>query len=205
MRHPWEGAGKYVGPRRPTSSRAYGVIGDPDTLASMDDGAGALGPEAVPARSLEAGGRRFTVDRATESDVSDLVALLADDVLGAGREVHGLDPYLLAFREIADDPHQYLAAVRDVDGRLVGTMQLTLIPGLARGGAKRLHIEAVRLASDTRGTGLGTALFEWAHAFGRLHGATLAQLTSDKTRSNALRFYGRLGYQASHEGFKRPL
>ncbi len=156
-------------------------------------------------RSLEAGGRRFTVDRATESDVSDLVTLLADDVLGAGREVHGLDPYLAAFREIARDPHQYLAAVRDLDGGLVGTMQLTLIPGLARGGAKRLQIEAVRLASGTRGTGLGTALFEWAHAFGRLHGATLAQLTSDKTRIDAHRLYDRLGYEASHEGFKRPL
>ena len=155
--------------------------------------------------SLEVGGRRFTIDRATESDVPDLVALLADDVLGAGREMHGLDPYLAAFREIDSDPHQYLAAVRDVDGGLVGTMQLTLIPGLARGGAKRLQIEAVRLTSNTRGTGLGTALFAWAHAFGHQHGATLAQLTSDKARIDAHRFYARLDYQASHEGFKRPL
>jgi GNAT superfamily N-acetyltransferase len=95
--------------------------------------------------------------------------------------------------------------VSDHDGVLVGTMQLTLIPGLSRGGTKRLQIEAVRLASDTRGTGLGTALFEWAHAFGKQHGATIAQLTTDKRRVDAHRFYERLGYQASHEGLKRDI
>ena len=156
-------------------------------------------------QALEAGGRRFTVDRAAESDLPELMGLLADDVLGAGRESQVIDPYLAAFREIDSDPRQYLAAVRDADGRLVGTMQLTLIPGLARGGAKRLHVEAVRLAPSTRGVGLGTVLFEWAHAYGRQYGATLAQLTSDKTRVDAHRFYDNLGYQASHEGFKRPL
>lgn len=155
--------------------------------------------------SLEAGGRRLTIDRATEADVPDLVALLADDVLGAGREVAELAPYRAAFRDIESDPHQYLAVVRDLDGNIVGTMQLTLIPGLARGGAKRLQIEAVRLDPKVRGTGLGSALFEWAHAYGRRHGATLAQLTSDKTRVDAHRFYDQLGYKASHEGFKRYL
>ena len=84
-------------------------------------------------------------------------------------------------------------------------MQLTLLPCLARGGAKRLHIEAVRLSSSTRGSGLGTALFEWAHEYGRQHGAVVAQLTSDKSRSDAHRLYARLGYTASHEGFKRSL
>ena len=154
---------------------------------------------------LEAAGRQFTIERATESDVPRLVALLADDVLGAHREAHALDTYLAAFREIDSDPHQYLAAVSDHDGVLVGTMQLTLIPGLSRGGTKRLQIEAVRLASDTRGTGLGTALLEWAHAFGKQHGATIAQLTTDKRRVDAHRFYERLGYQASHEGLKRDI
>ena len=155
--------------------------------------------------SLEVDGRRFTIQRATESDVPGLVALLADDVLGADRELPGLEAYLTAFREIDADPHQYLAAVSDVDGGLVGTMQLTLIPGLARGGSKRLQIEAVRLARTTRGSGLGAALFEWAHTYGERHGASLAQLTSDKARIDAHRFYDRLGYRASHEGFKRPL
>ncbi|MFC7358813.1 GNAT family N-acetyltransferase [Nocardioides astragali] len=154
---------------------------------------------------LNAAGSQFTVERATESDVPSLVALLADDVIGADREARALDTYLAAFQEIDSDPHQYLASVRDKDGVLVGTMQLTLIAGLSRGGTKRLQIEAVRLASDTRGTGLGTALFEWAHAFGRQHGATIAQLTTDKRRVDAHRFYERLGYEASHEGLKRHI
>lgn len=153
---------------------------------------------------LHAGGRRFTVGRATEQDVPGLVALLADDVLGAGREVADLAPYVAAFREIDDDPHHYLAAVR-ADGELVATAQLTLLPGLSRGGAKRLQIEAVRVGSGARGTGLGTALVAWAHDHGRRHGATLAQLTSDKSRTDAHRFYAELGYEASHEGFKRPI
>lgn len=133
------------------------------------------------------------------------MALLADDVLGAERESSDLEPYLAAFHQIDRDPQQLLVAVRDAHGRVVGTMQLTLIPGLSRGGATRLQIEAVRLSSDVRGTGLGTALFAWAHDYGRRHGATLAQLTSDRSRTDALRFYERLGYAASHEGLKLPL
>ena len=156
-------------------------------------------------QSLDLDGRRYTIARATESDIPALVGLLADDALGALRETSDLDHYRVAFREIDRDPQQLLVAVRDADGVVVGTMQLTLIPGLARGGTTRLQIEAVRLASDTRGTGLGTALFEWAHRYGHRHGATLAQLTSDKTRTDAHRFYDGLGYEASHEGFKRPL
>jgi GNAT superfamily N-acetyltransferase len=154
---------------------------------------------------LELGGRRYIVARARESDVPALAALLADDVLGAQRESTDVEPYLRAFQEIDRDPNQLLVAVRDADDNLVGTMQLTLIPGLARAGAKRLQIEGVRLASTARGTGLGTALFDWAHEYGQRHGAALSQLTTDKTRSDAHRFYGRVGYRASHEGYKRPL
>ncbi|HEY6932249.1 MAG TPA: GNAT family N-acetyltransferase [Marmoricola sp.] len=134
-----------------------------------------------------------------------MAALLADDALGARRESSDLEPYLMAFREIDRDPNQLLVAVRDPHDNLVGTMQLTLIPGLARAGSKRLQIEGVRLAAATRGSGLGTALFEWAHRYGQRHGAVLAQLTTDKTRTDAHRFYDRLGYRASHEGYKRPL
>ena len=155
--------------------------------------------------SLEAGGRRFAVHRATQSDLAELVTLLADDVLGANRELDGPDRYAAAFRDIDSDPHQYLVVVRDADDGFVGTMQLTLIPGLARGGAKRLHREAVRLTPGIRGAGLGTALFARAHGYGRAHGATLAQLTSDKARLDARRFYDRLDYKASHEGYKRAL
>jgi GNAT superfamily N-acetyltransferase len=149
--------------------------------------------------------RRFDVAPATAADIPALVALLSDDVLGATRESTDLAPYLAAFREIDEDPRHLLAVVRDEEGAVVGTMQLTLIPGLARAGAKRLHIEAVRLARSVRGTGLGSALFEWAHEHGRRHGASLAQLTSDKARAEAHRFYERLGYAPSHQGFKRPL
>lgn len=154
---------------------------------------------------IEAGGERFTVARARRDDVVALVALLGDDVLGATRESTDLGPYLVAFDEIAADPHQFLAVVRDGDGAVCGTCQLTLIPGLARGGTKHLQVEAVRIAASQRGKGLGEAMFEWAHRHGREHGATLAQLTSDKQRGDAHRFYDRLGYVATHEGYKRTL
>jgi GNAT superfamily N-acetyltransferase len=154
---------------------------------------------------IDHGGHRYSVARARESDVSALAALLAEDPLGAQRESTDVEPYLAAFQEIDRDPNQLLVAIRDGEDKLVGTMQLTLIPGLARAGAKRLQIEGVRLAASRRGTGLGTALLEWAHEYGHRHGAVLAQLTTDKTRTDAHRFYDRLGYQASHEGYKRPL
>ncbi len=155
--------------------------------------------------SIRANGRSFAVTRAGLDDVPALAALLADDVLGAGRESTDLEPYRAAFREIDADPGHLLVAVRDDEGAVVGTMQLTLLPGLARAGATRLQVEAVRLAPGVRGTGLGTALFEWAHEYGRQRGATLAQLTSDRARADAHRFYERLGYRDSHSGFKRPL
>lgn len=155
--------------------------------------------------SLVVTGRRFDLARANEADVPELAALLADDVLGAGRETSVLAPYVDAFHEIDADHHQLLLAVRDDAGVIVGTMQLTLIPGLSRGGAKRLQIEAVRLASSVRGGGLGSALLEWAHEYGRRSGATLAQLTSDNSRVDAHGFYARLGYEPSHLGFKRRL
>jgi len=155
--------------------------------------------------SLDVNGRRFTVSRAAAADLPALVSLLADDTLGSVRESAHLAPYEAAFREIDGDPQQFLAVVRDEADVIVGTMQLTLVPGLARAGAKRLLIEAVRLASSARGSGLGSALFGWAHDYGREHGAALAQLTSDKVRVEAHRFYERLGYVASHEGFKAAL
>lgn len=154
---------------------------------------------------LAVGDARFTLLRAVESDLPELVVLLADDVLGATREAAGLEPYRQAFGEIDVDPGQLLLVVRDDADRLAGTLQLTLIPGLSRGGTKRLQIEAVRLAAHSRGAGLGTVLFAWAHDYGRRHGAGLAQLTTDKSRGDAQRFYERLGYASSHEGLKLPL
>ena len=149
--------------------------------------------------------QEFRITRARRADVAVIVALLREDVLGARREDESLDAYLRAFDAIDRDDNQFLMAVRDARDEVVGTMQLTLIPGLSRGGATRLQIEAVRIAVTTRGAGLGSALFRWAEQFGRERGATMAQLTTDKQRVDARRFYERLGYVATHEGMKLSL
>ncbi|UDY23359.1 GNAT family N-acetyltransferase [Nocardioides sp. Kera G14] len=155
--------------------------------------------------SITVDGRELAITRATEADVPALAALLADDELGAQRESDDLAPYVFAFQEIDKDDNQFLVAARDEGGTVVATMQLTVIPVLSRGGAKRLQIEAVRVSAVLRGSGLGSALIRWAHAYGQQRGATLAQLTSDKSRVDAHRFYAALRYEASHEGFKRAL
>lgn len=113
------------------------------------------------------GDQRYAVERARLQDLPDLVALLTDDPLGAHRETTDLTVYQRAFDAIDRDPHQFLAAVRDPRGVLVATMQLTVIPGLSRGGTTRLQIEAVRVADSARGSGLGSAMFAWAHDYGR--------------------------------------
>ncbi|TXS55954.1 GNAT family N-acetyltransferase [Streptomyces sp. t39] len=138
-------------------------------------------------------------------DLPAIVAMLADDPLGAQRESPGdLAPYRAAFERLAREPHQHqTVAVRD--GRVVGTLQLTVIPGLSRRGATRSVIEAVRVHQDERGSGLGTQLIQWAIEESRRLGCSLVQLTSDVQRSDAHRFYERLGFTPSHVGFKLPL
>ncbi|RYG77720.1 GNAT family N-acetyltransferase [Yimella sp. RIT 621] len=154
---------------------------------------------------LSVDGNRYSVRRATAHDVRPIVQLLADDPLGATRERSDESVYERAFAAIDADPNQFLAVVADDEAAVVGTFQLTLIPGLARAGATRLLIEAVRVSASARGTGLGAAMFGWAHEYGRSRGAVLAQLTTDKSRSDAHRFYERLGYEGSHEGSKLVL
>lgn len=154
--------------------------------------------------TLEIDGRELAITRATEADVPAIVAMLADDMLGAGRESADLAPYREAFREIDADTRHLLVAIRD-EHDVVATMHLTLLPGLSRHAATRLQIEAVRVAASVQGGGLGTRMLEWAHQYGRDHGARLVQLTTDKSRADAHRFYERLGYVASHEGFKLEL
>ncbi|GHH74074.1 GNAT family acetyltransferase [Kitasatospora indigofera] len=145
------------------------------------------------------------IRRATADDLPAIVAMLADDPLGSVRESpDDLTPYRTAFRRIEEDPQQHLVvAVRD--GRTVGTLQLTLIPGLSRKGSTRAVIEAVRVHADERGSGLGTQLIEWAVGTSRELRADLVQLTSDASRTDAHRFYERLGFTASHLGFKLQL
>ncbi|WP_017599396.1 GNAT family N-acetyltransferase [Nocardiopsis lucentensis] len=145
----------------------------------------------------------FTPARA--EDVPAIVALIADDRLGATREnAADLTPYLAAFEAIDDDPGELLVVGRRGD-RVGATFQLSFIPGLSRGGASRAQIEAVRVHADERGDGVGADLMTWAEAEARRRGCALVQLTSDATREDAHRFYERLGYVPSHVGFKKRL
>jgi GNAT superfamily N-acetyltransferase len=142
--------------------------------------------------------------RATAADLRAIVAILADDVLGASRETASPavdDCYRAAFAEIDADPNQFLCVVEDGQ-QIVGTLQLTFIPGLSRHGTKRGQIEAVRIASDRRGAKLGEAMFAWAISACRANGCSLVQLTTDKARPDAHRFYDRLGFEPTHIGYK---
>ncbi|BCJ35100.1 N-acetyltransferase [Actinocatenispora thailandica] len=147
----------------------------------------------------------LTVRRARREDVTALVALIAADQLGAGRETpDDPAPYLAAFAAIDADPNQYLA-VAELNGEPIGTLQLTYLPGLSHRGGWRAQIEAVRIAEAHRGSGLGSALIEWAIGRARERGCRMVQLTSNATRDDAHRFYTRLGFVPSHVGFKLPL
>jgi GNAT superfamily N-acetyltransferase len=143
----------------------------------------------------------LVIRRATAEDVPAIVAMLADDPLGARRESPGDPAYATAFAEIDADPRQYLA-VAVAGESVVGTLQLTFIPGLSRRGSTRALIEAVRVRADRRGGGLGRRLTEWAIATSREQGAAMVQLTTDASRADAHRFYERLGFVASHVGMK---
>lgn len=145
--------------------------------------------------------------RAREVDLPAIVAMLADDELGKLREDTGLplaQGYLAAFETIDSDPNQYLAVATEGDA-IVGTLQLTFIAGLSRKGALRGQIEAVRVAASHRSKGVGQKMFEWAIDECRARGCILVQLTTDRDRLDAHRFYDRLGFEASHLGYKLKL
>lgn len=144
-----------------------------------------------------------TFRAAERSDVPAIVALLADDVIGAGRE-GDTEAYWTAFDAITADPRNELI-VADIDGEVAGTLQVTYIPGLSRMGTERAQIEAVRVGAAHRGHGLGRQMIGWAIDRARERGCGLVQLTSDKRRSEAIRFYETLGFQPTHEGLKLAL
>lgn len=150
------------------------------------------------------GGARLELRRAGPEDVVPIVAMILDDQISASREIPDLGPYEDAFRRIDGDPAQLLLAA-GLDGEVVGTLQLTVIPGLARAGALRAQIEAVRVRADLRSRGIGEAMVQWAVDEAARRGCALVQLTTDKRRTDAHRFYARLGFTASHEGFKLPI
>ena len=145
--------------------------------------------------------------RAERVDLPAIIAMLADDALGATREDASDPPnpaYLAAFEALEQD-HNQLLAVGERDGRIVACLQISFIPGLSRLGQWRGQIESVRVAASARGDGLGQQLFEWAIDECRKRGCGLVQLTSDKSRPDAIRFYERLGFKVSHEGLKLSL
>ena len=150
----------------------------------------------------------LTFRPAARADLPVLVGMLADDPLGQTRE-QATEPlpeaYELAFAAIDADPHNELIAVEDGDGSVVATLQLTFIPGLSLMGGERLQIESVRVHPDWRSRGIGEQVFQWAIERGRARGCRLVQLTTNKARGDALRFYERLGFTASHEGLKLML
>lgn len=160
------------------------------------------------ASSVRLPNSEFSLRKATAADVGPIVGLLAEDALrssidSAAPEVR--ERYDRAFQTIDADDAQLLVVVTDKSDSVVGTMQLTFIPGMARAGATRLQIEAVRVRLDHRGKGIGGAMINWAISEGDRRGAALVQLTSDRSRTDAHRFYENLGFIASHTGFKLTL
>ncbi|MEM7745451.1 MAG: GNAT family N-acetyltransferase [Pseudomonadota bacterium] len=144
------------------------------------------------------------IREAGAGDIEAIVSLLADDGLGRGRERPGDPAYLLAFDAMSRQPgNVYLVA--EMADQIVGCLQVTIIHGLSRAGATRAQIEGVRVAASARGAGIGDALMQAAVDRARAEGASLVQLTSDKVRTDAHRFYERLGFVASHDGFKLAL
>ena len=141
---------------------------------------------------------------ATRADVPAVVALLADDALGRGRETADLAPYLVAFDAMQDEAANQLI-VGDHDGAVAACYQISLIRGLSLSAARRALIEGVRVASGLRGRGFGALLMADAEARARAGGCALIQLTTNRARGDAHRFYQRLGFTASHIGFKKPL
>lgn len=155
----------------------------------------------------ESGPDAPTFRAARVDDLPALVRLLADDPLGAKREVVSSPPasgYTKAFAAIEADPNNELV-VATADGTIVGMLQITFIPSLTYQGGWRALIEGVRVSSGARSQGVGGAMVRWAIERARARGCIMLQLTTDRTREDALRFYERLGFVPSHHGMKLHL
>jgi GNAT superfamily N-acetyltransferase len=150
----------------------------------------------------------ITLRRARLEDVAAIVRLLADDDLGARREVVHDPPllsYLEAFERIEKNPHALLAVAQDIGGRVVGTLQMTFITGLSNQGAELALVSAVRVDGRLRGRGLGVTMMHWAMDEARRRGCRHIELFTHLTRVDAQRFYERLGFVRSHAGMRREL
>ncbi len=152
--------------------------------------------------------RSMNIRSATKEDVPFIVAMIANDPLGKLREDYR-DPlplnYYEAFKRISEDSNQELVVIENQSQEVIGTLQLSFIPYLTYQGGIRAQIEAVRVHASYRGKGIGQQLFEWAIARATKRGAHVVQLTTDKKRPEALSFYQKLGFKASHEGMKLHL
>jgi len=160
--------------------------------------------------ALTAGTQDLLLRRATPDDLTAILVLLSDDPVSAARgdRADGADvtAYARALRDVVEDPGNDLLVAVDAAGDVVGTFQLTRIPGMARRGSTRLLVEAVRVRSTSRSAGIGSALMRWVtDVAAPAVGASLVQLTSDEARVEAHRFYERLGFVGSHRGFKRAV
>lgn len=147
----------------------------------------------------------LSIRQAEFKDLPAVVQLLAQDKLGQKRENYTLplpQSYVTAFEKIDSDSNQELVVLENEKAETVGTLQLTFIPYLTYRGGTRAQIEAVRIREDQRGKGLGKNLLEWAIQRAKDRGAHILQLTTDKQRPEALKFYESLGFVASHEGMK---
>lgn len=146
---------------------------------------------------------KVTIRRTRREDVGVIVAMLADDSLGAARE-RIEDPlpqsYFTAFEALQHDPNILLAVAEDGEGAVVGCLQLCILPGLSSQGASRGLIEDVRVASHCRSRGIGEQMVQWALAEARARGCRLVELLTHHTRADAQRFYERLGFARSHVG-----
>lgn len=154
------------------------------------------------------GGAAIACRPARREDVAAIVRLLADDGLGAGREVVSDPPapaYLEAFEKIAANPRAQLAVAEDAHGRVIGTLQLTFIAGLSNQGAELALVSAVRIDSSLRGQRLGEMMMRWAMDEARRRGCRQMELLSHASRADAHRFYERLGFARSHAGMKIAL
>ena len=149
----------------------------------------------------------LTFRQATQNDLPELIVLLADDKLGKSREDTSVPvnkEYLIAFEKISNDKNNELIVVEN-HSKIVGMLQLTFIPYLTHIGSLRCLIEGVRISSKSRGLGLGTKTFQWAISYAKNKNCNIVQLSSNKQRLEAIKFYENLGFEASHEGFKLNL
>jgi len=149
----------------------------------------------------------FAIRLVRADDLVAIIGLLADDDLGRTRERIADPPpraYAEAFAAIDRDPRHELVVVEQ-DGEVVATAQLSFLPSLSHQGTERAQVEAVRVATHRRGSGIGRALFAWLIARAEERGCGMVQLTTDQRRPGARRFYESLGFAATHEGMKLRL